>query len=307
MKLPDKIRLVEVGARDGLQNETGHIATEDKIAFINRLSTTGLPVIEVGSFVSPRSVPQMSDTSLVYDGIERRPGVSYPALVPNLKGLESAKNAGVDEIAFFCAASETFSQQNINSSINQSLERLADIMAVALPSGIRVRGYLSCVAGCPYEGKVPVETVSEIAERLVALGCYEVSLGDTIGIGTPGQVRALLEAVVCKVPREKLAVHFHDTFGQALANILVALEAGITVIDSSVAGLGGCPYAPGASGNVASEDVLYMLNGLGAETGVDLDSLIDAGLYISRLLDKPTGSKVARALIAKGEGSCQAK
>ena len=307
MKLPDKIRLVEVGARDGLQNETGHIATEDKIAFINRLSATGLPAIEVGSFVSPRSVPQMSDTSLVYDGIERRPGVSYPALVPNLKGLESAKNAGVDEIAFFCAASETFSQQNINSSINQSLERLADIMAVALPSGIRVRGYLSCVAGCPYEGKVPVEAVAEIAERLVALGCYEVSLGDTIGIGHPGQVRELLEAVVCKVPREKLAVHFHDTFGQALANILVALEAGIAVIDSSVAGLGGCPYAPGASGNVASEDVLYMLNGLGAETGVDLDSLIDAGLYISRLLDKPTGSKVARALIAKGEGSCQAK
>lgn len=307
MMLPDKIRLVEVGARDGLQNETGHIATEDKIAFINRLSATGLPAIEVGSFVSPRSVPQMSDTSLVYDGIERRTGVSYPALVPNLKGLESAKNAGVDEIAFFCAASETFSQHNINSSINQSLERLADIMAVALPSGIRVRGYLSCVAGCPYEGKVPVEAVAEIAERLVALGCYEVSLGDTIGIGSPGQVRLLLEAVVSRVPREKLAVHFHDTYGQALANILVALEAGIAVIDSSVAGLGGCPYAPGASGNVASEDVLYMLNGLGAETGVDLDSLIDAGLYISKLLDKPTGSKVARALLAKGEGSCQAK
>lgn len=307
MMLPDKIRLVEVGARDGLQNETGHIATEDKIAFINRLSATGLPAIEVGSFVSPRSVPQMSDTSLVYDGIERRTGVSYPALVPNLKGLESAKNAGVDEIAFFCAASETFSQHNINSSINQSLERLADIMAVALPSGIRVRGYLSCVAGCPYEGKVPVEAVAEIAERLVALGCYEVSLGDTIGIGSPGQVRLLLEAVVSRVPREKLAVHFHDTYGQALANILVALEAGIAVIDSSVAGLGGCPYAPGASGNVASEDVLYMLNGLGAETGVDLDSLIDAGLYISKLLDKPTGSKVARALVAKGEGSCQAK
>ncbi len=307
MMLPDKIRLVEVGARDGLQNETGHIATEDKIAFINRLSATGLPAIEVGSFVSPRSVPQMSDTSLVYDGIERRTGVSYPALVPNLKGLESAKNAGVDEIAFFCAASETFSQHNINSSINQSLERLADIMAVALPSGIRVRGYLSCVAGCPYEGKVPVETVAGIAERLVALGCYEVSLGDTIGIGSPGQVRLLLEAVVSRVPREKLAVHFHDTYGQALANILVALEAGIAVIDSSVAGLGGCPYAPGASGNVASEDVLYMLNGLGAETGVDLDSLIDAGRYISKLLDKPTGSKVARALLAKGEGSCQAK
>ncbi len=307
MLLPDKIRLVEVGARDGLQNEAGHIATEEKIAFINRLSATGLPVIEVGSFVSPRSVPQMSDTSLVYDGIERRPGVSYPALVPNLKGLESAKNAGVDEIAFFCAASETFSQHNINSSINQSLERLEDIMAVALPGGIRVRGYLSCVAGCPYEGKVPVETVAEIAERLVALGCYEVSLGDTIGIGSPGQVRALLESVVCKVPREKLAVHFHDTYGQALANILVALEAGIAVVDSSVAGLGGCPYAPGASGNVASEDVLYMLNGLGVETGVDLDSLIDAGLYISKLLNKTTGSKVARALISKSEGSCQTK
>ena len=305
LMLPDKVTMVEVGARDGLQNETGLIAVADKVRFVNLLSATGLPVIEVGSFVSPRRVPQLAETGRLFADIEQRPGVRYPVLVPNAKGLQAAMAAGARDIAFFAAASETFSQRNINCSILQSLTRLEEIAAVALPMGLRIRGYLSCVAGCPYEGAIAVDAVAELAARLIELGCYEVSLGDTIGVGSPGTIRPLLEAVLRQVPGERLAVHFHDTYGQALANILVALEAGIAVVDSSVAGLGGCPYAPGATGNVASEDVLYMLQGLGIETGVSLDALIEAGLYVSRLLNRLTGSRVARARDVARDGACQ--
>lgn len=299
MKWPQRVKLVEVGARDGLQNEPTVIASSDKIALINRLSASGLSTIEAGSFVSPRHVPQMADTDKIMAGIDRLPGVSYPVLVPNRKGLEAALSAGAEEIAVFCAASETFSQRNINCSISQSLERFAEVTEQALAHGVKVRGYISCVAGCPYEGAVAATKVAEIAVRLVASGCYEVSLGDTIGIATPGQVQDLLEVVAEQLPRGRLAVHFHDTYGQALANILAAIEAGITVVDSSVAGLGGCPFAPGATGNVATEDVLYMLNGLGVHTGVDLELLIESGLFISRLLQRPSGSKVARARLGR--------
>jgi len=295
MKLPPQVKLVEVGARDGLQNEPVMVAAKDKIALIDRLGATGLSTIEVSSFVSPKRVPQMADAADVLSGIKRRPGVSYPVLVPNRKGLESAMSAGAEEIAIFAAASETFSQRNINCSIAQSLERFTEVVELALSRGIRVRGYISCVAGCPYEGAISTKVVADIAARLVELGCYEVSLGDTIGVGTPGQVQALLEVVAEKVPKKQLAVHFHDTYGQAVANILIALEEGITVVDSSVAGLGGCPFAPGASGNVATEDVLYMMDGLGIDTGVDLDKLIETGLFICDLLKRPSGSKVARA------------
>lgn len=298
MATPKRVKLVEVGARDGLQNEPGLIATADKVELINRLSASGLSSIEVGSFVSPDAMPQMADTGRVIAGIDRRPAVSYPVLVPNLRGLEAALAAGAEEIAFFAAASETFSQRNINCSINQSLDRLADILAVALERGVRVRGYVSCVAGCPYEGDVSINAVVAVAERLVDLGCYEISLGDTIGVATPMQAKAIVAAVAESVPREAIAVHFHDTFGQALANILAVLELDVGVIDSSVAGLGGCPYAPGATGNVASEDVLYMLHGLGIETGVDLNRMLDAGSFVSKLLNKPSGSKVARAYAA---------
>jgi len=291
--------MVEVGARDGLQNEALQVATLDKIAFIDRLSETGLPVVEVTSFVSPRAVPQMRDAAEVMAGIKRRPMVAYPVLVPNRHGFEAALAAGAEEIALFTAASETFAQRNTNCSIHGSLERCAEIVALALPRGVRVRGYISCIAGCPYEGPVDAGTVAEIAARLTELGCYEISLGDTIGIATPGQVQGLLEVVAEQVPIPRLAVHFHDTYGQALANILAALEVGIAVVDSSVAGLGGCPFAPGASGNVASEDVLYMLNGLGINTGVDLELLIEAGLFISELLNRGTGSKVARARMGR--------
>lgn len=295
MSLPGQVKLVEVGARDGLQNELVIIETADKISLINRLSAAGLTAIEASSFVSPQRMPQMADAVEVLAGIERRPGVSYPVLVPNRKGLEAALSAGVEEIAIFAAASETFSERNINCSIAQSLERFSEVVGLALSEGVKVRGYISCVAGCPYEGDVAPEVVADLALRLLELGCYEISLGDTIGVGTPGQMNTLLEVVTEKVPVQQLAVHFHDTYGQALANILVALEAGIAVIDSSVAGLGGCPFAPGASGNVASEDVLYMMNGLGIHTGVDLDKLIKAGLFISNLLNRPSGSKVAQA------------
>ncbi len=295
MKLPRRVRLVEVGARDGLQNEPVIIQSLDKIALINRLSASGLSTIEASSFVSPQRVPQMADASDILAGINRRPGVNYPVLVPNRQGLEAALSAGAEEVAVFSAASETFSQRNINCSITQSLERFARVTKLALSKGIKVRGYISCVAGCPYEGAVDAKIVADIAARLVELGCYEVSLGDTIGVATPGQVQTLLEVVTQKIPKRQLAVHFHDTYGQALANILVAMERGVTVVDSSVAGLGGCPFAPGASGNVATEDVLYMMNGLGIHTGVDLDLLIEAGLFISNLLNRPSGSKVAQA------------
>ncbi len=299
MKMPRQVRLVEVGARDGLQNEPVIIQSLDKIALINRLSASGLSTIEASSFVSPQRVPQMADASDILAGINRRPGVNYPVLVPNRQGLEAALSAGAEEVAVFSAASETFSQRNINCSITQSLERFARVTELALSKGIKVRGYISCVAGCPYEGAVDAKIVADIAARLVELGCYEVSLGDTIGVATPGQVQTLLEVVAQKIPKRQLAVHFHDTYGQALVNILVAMERGVTVVDSSVAGLGGCPFAPGASGNVATEDVLYMMNGLGIHTGVDLDLLIEAGLFISNLLNRPSGSKVAQARMSR--------
>ncbi len=299
MRLPRQVRMVEVGARDGLQNEPLAVATSDKIAFIDRLSRTGLPVVEVTSFVSPRAVPQMQDAAEVMAGITRRPQVAYPVLVPNRRGFEAALSAGAAEIALFTAASETFAQRNTNCSIAGSLERCAEIAALARARGVRIRGYISCVAGCPYEGAVDVGTVARVAARLTEFGCYEISLGDTIGVATPGQVQGLLSVVAEKVPIPRLAVHFHDTYGQALANILAALEEGIAVVDSSVAGLGGCPFAPGASGNVASEDVLYMLNGLGIDTGVDLDLLVEAGGFICERIKRETGSKVARARAAR--------
>lgn len=293
--LPRRVKIVDVGPRDGLQNETAVVPTAAKVALIDQLAEAGLAVIEAGSFVSPKWVPQMADTAEVMARIHRKPGVSYPVLVPNSKGLDAALAAGVDEIAVFGAASETFSQRNINCSIAESLERFAPVVATARARGVRVRGYVSCVLGCPYEGDIAPSAVAEVAERLFALGCYEISLGDTIGTGTPLKAQAMIETVAARIPRERLAAHFHDTYGQALANLFAVLEKGIAVVDSSVAGLGGCPYAKGASGNVATEDVLYMLDGLGIETGVALDRVLDAGEVICRHLGRAPASKVARA------------
>jgi isopropylmalate/homocitrate/citramalate synthase len=256
-------------------------------------------VVEAGSFVSPKWIPQMADTAEVLAHLRRRPGVSYPVLVPNMKGFEAARAAGVEEIAIFGAASEKFSQRNINCSIAESLERFAPVAAAAREHGLRVRGYISCVVDCPYEGPIAPEAVAEVAAKLLALGCYEISLGDTVGTGTPARIQAMIERVAATVPRERLAVHFHDTYGQAIANILASLETGIATVDSSVAGLGGCPYAKGASGNVASEDVLYLLDGLGIRTGVDMTRLAAAGRFISAALGREPVSKVARALAAK--------
>lgn len=295
MSLPAKVKLVEVGPRDGLQNEATIVPTEIKIAFINRLSATGLSVIEAGSFVSPKWVLQMVNSDQVLQKINKASHVSYPVLVPNLKGFAAAINSGAKEIAIFGAASETFSQKNINCSIDESLRRFTDVMTAAQKNNIKVRGYISCVLGCPYEGEIKPQAVADVAEKLFNLGCYEISLGDTIGIGTPLKAQIMIDIVARKIPREQLAVHFHDTYGQALANIYAALEKGIAVVDSSVAGLGGCPYAKGASGNVASEDVVYMLDGLGIKTGIDLDKLIDAGKFISNYLNKKPQSKVALA------------
>lgn len=289
--------MVEVGPRDGLQNEKRVVPADVKIELINRLSASGLSVIESTSFVSPKWLPQMADNARVMAGIDRRPGVSYPVLVPGMQGFEAAVAAGADEIAVFGAASEAFSQRNINCSIAQSLERFAPVLEAAHKRSIKVRGYVSCVMGCPYQGEVLPESVAEVARQLLEMGCYEISLGDTIGVGTPGKAQELINAVAAKVPLERLAVHFHDTYGQALACILAALELGVSAVDSSVAGLGGCPYAAGASGNVASEDLLYMLNGMDIITGVDLDALIAAGNFISDFLERPSGSKVARARI----------
>ena len=296
MALPVSVKMVEVGPRDGLQNEKTIIPAEVKIRLIDMLTESGLRAIEATSFVSPAWVPQMADNARVMAGITRRKGTSYPVLAPNLKGLEAAMAAGAEEVAVFAAASETFSMKNINCSIAESLERFAGVITAACHRGIQVRGYVSCVLGCPYEGKVNFDAVARVASRLLELGCYEISLGDTIGIGTPRQARGMIDAVAAQVPIEQLAVHFHDTYGQALANILAVLERGVATVDSSVAGLGGCPYAAGASGNVASEDLLYMLDGLGIETGVDLTRLIEAGNYISMHLGRPSGSRVARAM-----------
>ena len=299
MELPRRVRMVEVGPRDGLQNEAEIVPAATKIALIERLADAGLSVIEAGSFVSPKWIPQMADTADVLAGLKRKPGVSYPVLVPNMRGFEAALAAGVEEIAIFAAASEKFSQRNINCSIAESLERFAPVASAARRHGMRLRGYISCVVDCPYEGPIAPEAVADVAAKLLALGCYEISLGDTIGTGTPLRIQAMIETVAARLPRECLAIHFHDTYGQALANIVASLECGIATIDSSVAGLGGCPYAKGASGNVASEDVLYLLEGLGIATGVDLARLAAAGRFISEALGRAPASKVARALAAK--------
>ena len=290
------VRIVEVGPRDGLQNEKAQIATADKIALIDRLSATGLRSIEATSFVSPKWVPQLADAAQVFSGIQRKPGVHYPVLVPNEQGYERARAVGVEEIAVFTAASEAFNQKNINAGIDESLQRFAPVLARAKADGVAVRGYVSTVLGCPYQGAVPVADVVRVAKALHAMGCYEISLGDTIGVGTPGKARAMLKAVAAEVPMPALAVHFHDTYGQALSNILACLEEGVAVVDSAVSGTGGCPYAKGASGNVASEDVVYMLHGLGIETGVDLNALADTGRWLAGLLGRETGSKVGKAL-----------
>ncbi|WP_434134280.1 hydroxymethylglutaryl-CoA lyase [Pseudomonas luteola] len=295
MMLPERVRLVEVGPRDGLQNETQPISLEDKVRLVNDLTDTGLDYIEVGSFVSPKWVPQMAGSSDLFLKISKRAGITYSALTPNMMGFETALNVGVKEIAIFAAASESFSQRNINCSINESLQRFEPVMEAARQHGISVRGYVSCVLGCPYEGDITPDQVLSVARELIDMGCREISLGDTIGIGTPGAVRTLIDRLSQEIPRDRLAVHFHDTYGQALANIYAALLEGVSVVDSSVAGLGGCPYATGASGNVATEDVLYMLNGLGIQTGVDLSRLIAAGQRICEVLGRDTGSRVAKA------------
>lgn len=299
MSLPTHVRLIEVGPRDGLQNEAQPISVADKVRLVDALTDAGLGYIEVGSFVSPKWVPQMAGSADVFAQIQRKPGVTYAALAPNLRGFEDAVAAGVKEVAVFAAASEAFSQRNINCSISESLARFVPIMEAARAQGISVRGYVSCVLGCPYEGEVAPEQVAQVARELYAMGCYEVSLGDTIGTGTPGATRRLFEAVSAHVPRDKLAGHFHDTYGQAMANIYASLLEGIQVFDSSIAGLGGCPYAKGASGNVATEDVLYLLEGLGISTGIDMSRLILAGQQICNVLGRPSGSRVARARSAQ--------
>ena len=295
MAIPQTVRIVEVGPRDGLQNEKQIVPTEIKIEFIRQLAETGLRTIEATAFVSPKWVPQMADHAEVLRALPLGDGIRYPVLVPNMRGFEEAIDAGATEAAVFAAASETFSQRNINCSIAESLERFAPVFAGARAANIRVRGYVSCALGCPYEGEVPPAKVAEVAAALFQSGCYEISLGDTIGVGTPIRTSELIGTVAGRVPIEKLAGHFHDTYGQALANIYAALVAGVGVFDASVSGLGGCPYAPGAAGNVATEDLLYMLNGMGIETGVDLDRLIAAGAFICEQLNRPTQSRVARA------------
>jgi hydroxymethylglutaryl-CoA lyase len=295
MTVQTQIRIVEVGPRDGLQNEKAIVPTPTKIELIDRLSATGLRTIEATSFVSPKWIPQLADATDVYTAIHKQPGVRYPVLVPNLQGYERARAVGVAEIAVFTAASEAFNRKNINASIAESLERFAPVIARAQADGVAVRGYVSTVLGCPYQGDVPVADVVRVAKSLHAMGCYEISLGDTIGIGTPAKARAMLAAVAVDVPMAALAVHFHDTRGQALANILACLELGIGVIDSAVSGVGGCPYARGASGNVASEDVVYMLHGMGIATGIDLDKLVETGRWLSAQLARDNGSKVGKA------------
>ena len=299
MSLPKNARIVEVAPRDGLQNEAKNVSTAIKVELIHRLQDAGVKAIEATAFVSPKWVPQMADNAQVMAGIRRKPGVAYPVLVPNMKGFESALAAGAEEVAVFAAASETFSRKNINCGIAESLERFRPVAEGARSRGVRVRGYISCVAGCPYEGEVRPQAVADVAGALHAMGCYEISLGDTIGVGTPGKILSMLDAVSRKVPVDRLAGHYHDTYGQALANVYASLEFGVAAFDSSVSGLGGCPYAKGATGNVATEDVVYLLNGLGIETGIDLEKLALAGDFISRELGREPASRVARALAAK--------
>ncbi|UXI70726.1 hydroxymethylglutaryl-CoA lyase [Tahibacter amnicola] len=293
--MPRAVRIVEVGPRDGLQNEKAIVPAATKIELINRLSDTGLVSIEATSFVSPKWVPQLADAAEVYSSIQRRPGVSYPVLVPNLQGYERARAVCVEEVAVFAAASEAFSQRNINASIDESIERFLPVLERSREDHVKVRGYVSTVLGCPYQGEVPIADVVRVARRLYEAGCYEISLGDTIGMGTPVKARQMLAAVADVVPIDALAVHFHDTRGQALANILACLELGVSVVDAAVSGTGGCPYAKGATGNVASEDVVYMLHGMDIATGVDLDRLIATGRWLSEQLGRETNSKVARA------------
>ena len=294
----DHVRIVEVGARDGLQNEKTLLPTALKIELIDRLSATGLSTIEATSFVSPKWIPQLADAAEVFAGIRKAPGVSYPVLVPNEQGYQRARAVDAREVAIFTAASEAFSRKNTNASIEESIERSVAVIEHAQADEVKVRGYISTVLGCPYQGDVPVSEVVRVAVRLYQLGCYEISLGDTIGVGTPAKARAMLHAVAQEVPIEMLAVHFHDTYGQALANILNCLEEGVRVVDSAVSGTGGCPYAKGATGNVASEDVVYMLHGIGMHTGIDLDKLVETGAWLAAQLHKETASRVTRARIA---------
>lgn len=297
-RLPAAVRIVEVGPRDGLQNEKAIVPTATKVELIDRLSATGLKTIEATSFVSPRWVPQLADAAEVFAAIQRRPGVAYPVLVPNETGYERARAAGAGEVAVFTAASEAFNRTNINATIEESLARFEPVLARAREDGVRVRGYVSTVLGCPYQGEVPLADVVRVSRALHEMGCYEISLGDTIGVGTPGKAGAMLRAVAAEVPMPALAVHFHDTYGQALANILACLEEGVAVVDAAVAGTGGCPYARGASGNVASEDVVYMLQGMGIETGIDLDALAATGHWLAGVLGRQTSSRVGRAMAA---------
>jgi len=294
-----KVKIVEVGPRDGLQNEPREVPTAVKLELIERLADAGLRSVEATAFVSPKWVPQMADHTEVLERIRRKPGVSYPVLTPNLKGFEAARAAGATEVAIFGAASEAFSRKNINCSIAESLERFKPVAEAAKAAAVKVRGYVSCVLGCPYEGEVAPQRVADVAGALYEMGCYEVSLGDTIGVGTPGKTQAMLQACAARMPLERLAGHYHDTYGQALANIYASLELGVRTFDASVAGLGGCPYAAGASGNVATEDVVYMLHGLGIDTGVDLDRLAATGQWISTLLKRDYASKAGKALAAK--------
>ena len=299
MTLPSKVRIVEVGPRDGLQHEKAPVSTKVKVDLIRRLGAAGLKTIEVTAFVSPKWVPQMADHAEVFAAIEKLPDVTYPVLTPNMKGFEAALAAGAKEVAVFGAASESFSQKNINCSIAESLERFRPIVEAAKVADIKVRGYVSCVLGCPYEGEVPPLAVAGVAQALLEMGCYEISLGDTIGVGTPERTSAMIKAVARRVPLKKIAGHFHDTYGMAAANVYAALQMGIGVFDSSVAGLGGCPFAAGASGNVATEDVVWLLTGLGIDTGIDLDALVDTGVWISKQLKRQPASRVARAILAK--------
>jgi hydroxymethylglutaryl-CoA lyase len=302
MSFPERVKIVEVGPRDGLQNESETVPAEVKVQLIELLVDAGLPVVESGAFVSPKWVPQMATSAEVFKQVNKRNGIAYPMLVPNLKGLELAQAAGVQEVALFAAATETFSQKNTNCSIAESIDRFNAVIVEAQALGMKIRGYISCVLGCPYEGEVSSDTVLMLAQKLFDKGCYEVSLGDTIGVGTAGQARDLVEKLSQQVPIQHLAAHFHDTYGQALANIHAVMQCGISVIDSSVAGLGGCPYAKGATGNVATEDVVYMLNGMGIETGVDMDKLLEAGRFISDFLGREPISRAATALLRKQAG-----
>ena len=293
------VRIVEMGPRDGLQNEPHELPTAVKVELIERLADAGLPAVEATAFVSPKWVPQMADHTEVLERIRRKPGVSYPVLTPNLKGFEAARAAGATEVAIFGAASEAFSKKNINCSIAESLDRFRPVVAEAKKHDIKVRGYVSCVLGCPYEGEVKPTQVADVAGALYDMGCYEISLGDTIGTGTPAKTKLMIDACSERVPVAKLAGHYHDTYGQALANAYASLELGVRTFDASVAGLGGCPYAKGASGNVATEDMVYMLHGLGMRTGIDLDALVGIGAWISQVLGRDYGSKAGKALAAK--------